>query len=529
MKAALVPLFLFLTVLGAPASDDKPKSSDEKAKPSPQLPLGKDTTFVTGPLDKDGFIDYEAALNAELSRGITPDKNANVLLIQAFGPAPEGGNGLSPDFFRWLDAPRPPKDGEYIVGLGKLARDQLALNDQQLEAVYEFQSRASQRPWAAKDYTPLAEWVKVNEKPLALALEATKRPYYFNPLCSGRKAGEPSNLIAGLLPSVQKCRELASLFTVRAMLRLKEGKYDEAWADVMACHRLGRLVGRGATLIESLVGIAIGQIASNATLAYLEQAKMTPKQLRERLKEIQDLAPYAPLADKIALGERLMGLDALQNIRRGGNGEKYVLSELFGEARSLTAEERKVLAKIDWTPAMRTMNKWYNRMATAIRLEDRSAREKEFEKIDQELLAFRKKSAEVEDRLKILKEPGKTVGQDIGDVLMALLMPAVRKVQTAHDRADQTARNLQIAFAMAAYRAENGRYPAKLNELAPKYLAAVPNDLFSGKPIIYKPSAKGYLFYSIGPNGKDDGGRWYDDDPPGDDPRVQMPLPELKK
>ena len=62
--------------------------------------------------------------------------------------------------------------------------------------------------------------------------------------------------------------------------------------------------------------------------------------------------------------------------------------------------------------------------------------------------------------------------------------------------------------------ADNGRYPAKLDDLAPKYLATVPGDVFSGKPLIYKPTEKGYLFYSVGPNGKDEEGRWYDDDPP---------------
>jgi hypothetical protein len=36
------------------------------------------------------------------------------------------------------------------------------------------------------------------------------------------------------------------------------------------------------------------------------------------------------------------------------------------------------------------------------------------------------------------------------------------------------------------------------------------------------------LFYSVGANGIDDGGRWLDDDPPGDDPGVRMPLSELK-
>ena len=82
---------------------------------------------------------------------------------------------------------------------------------------------------------------------------------------------------------------------------------------------------------------------------------------------------------------------------------------------------------------------------------------------------------------------------------------------------------------MAAYRADTGRYPARLAELAPKYLAAVPDDLFAGKPLVYRPSEAGYLLYSVGINGKDDGGRWTDDDPPGDDLRVRMPLPELKR
>ena len=58
--------------------------------------------------------------------------------------------------------------------------------------------------------------------------------------------------------------------------------------------------------------------------------------------------------------------------------------------------------------------------------------------------------------------------------------------------------------------------------------AAIP--LTSHEPITgYRPSKAGYLLYSVGLNGKDDGGRWYDDDPPGDDPNVKMPLPPLKK
>jgi hypothetical protein len=42
-------------------------------------------------------------------------------------------------------------------------------------------------------------------------------------------------------------------------------------------------------------------------------------------------------------------------------------------------------------------------------------------------------------------------------------------------------------------------------------------------------SGKAQGFYSVGPNGKDDEGRRRDDEPPGDDIGMPMPLPELKK
>ena len=85
------------------------------------------------------------------------------------------------------------------------------------------------------------------------------------------------------------------------------------------------------------------------------------------------------------------------------------------------------------------------------------------------------------------------------------------------------------AFALEAYRRDEGRYPAKLGALAPRYLRAIPGDLFGSGPLTYRPTKDGYLLYSVGLNGEDDGGRWSDDDPPGDDLRVRMLAKQLKK
>jgi hypothetical protein len=515
-----VPLLLLLVV---PAADP----------PKPSWPIGKETTYVTGPLDKDGYIDYAAALNERLGKGVTPENNANVLIWKALGPRPEGGDRMPPEYFVSLGINEPPANGDYFIGLRAYMKDHLKLEETDAEAVYDLQSRAGKRPWTARDYPPIAAWLAANEKPLAVVIEASKRPGYFNPLVPNRTEKEPGLLIGALLPSAQKCRELALALCARAMLRTAEGQYDDAWQDLLAAHRLARLVGRGAMNIEALIGIALNATACNADLAFIENAKLTTKQIQDRLKDLQTLTPMPSIADKMDRGERFICLDALQGIHRG-----MYADVAGGTGKDADPQAVKALATIDFAPSLRKANELYDRLVVAMRQPDRSRRNAELKKIEEELdrEAAKRKPDEtmlgkVSRVLEIMGDPkvtGKMVGSSIGDTALGLMMPAIVKVQNAHDRCEQVQQNVQVALALAAYRSATGHYPAMLDDLAPKYLAAVPSDLFSGKPLIYRPTENGYLLYSVGVNGKDDGGRSSDDDPPGDDLSVRMPLPELK-
>jgi hypothetical protein len=237
------------------------------------------------------------------------------------------------------------------------------------------------------------------------------------------------------------------------------------------------------------------------------------------------------IADKVDLGERFMYLDCLQMVRRGGIGVIDAFSG--GKApEKLDPKVEQALGMLDWEAAFRNGNRWYDRLVDALRVQDRADRQKRLDRIDRELRALRVATSGPARMARVLLYEGKpetTVGTMIGERMVTLLMPATRKVQNAADRSEQVQQNQYVAFALAAYRLDRGRYPATLAELAPKYLTTVPGDLFSGKPLIYRPTADGYLFYSVGVNGKDDDGRWYDDDPPGDDIRVRMPLPKLKR
>ena len=129
--------------------------------------------------------------------------------------------------------------------------------------------------------------------------------------------------------------------------------------------------------------------------------------------------------------------------------------------------------------------------------------------------------------------PDKAAAKAIGDALLCLGMNTgesslARIVSDVQDQVEQKQRNQHIAFTLASFRSDHGNYPAKLDDLAPKYLGSVPNDLFSGKAPIYRIAANGYLLYSVGVNGQDEEGRGFDDTPIGDDISVRRPLQEMK-
>jgi hypothetical protein len=323
---------------------------------------------------------------------------------------------------------------------------------------------------------------------------------------------------------VQKCRELAALLAARAMLRAGEGKLDDACRDLLACRRLGRLVQQGGTLIEALVGYAIESIATQATLAFIEHAKPDRKRLARYLADLQRMPPPCDIAEKVDMLERCTLLDVVQHMHRDGMGYLETLAD--GPGRKPYPGELLLMRMVlDYPGMMREGNRWYDRMVQAMRKPTREERSKAFHAIDRDIRVMR---ASVIGPVKGgVFGAAREVNKRIGHILICLLLPAVSKVQDAVDRTRQTHDNLRLAIALEMYHRDNKAYPKALGNLAPKYLKAVPKDLFSGKALIYKPEGKGYLLYSVGANGKDDGGKGSGDG--GDDLVVRMRLPAPKK
>jgi type II secretory pathway pseudopilin PulG len=311
------------------------------------------------------------------------------------------------------------------------------------------------------------------------------------------------------------------------MAKAAAGDFEAAWQDTLACQRLGRQLARGGTLIEDLVGIALVTIATNAEVTLIGHGTHTSKRLLAWQADLRALPLMPSMADKMALSERFMTLDSILSIAYHGPGGLAVLTGSPGPKVGKNELLNRMFSRsIDFDPAFRNANQMFDQCEAACRQPDRASRKKAFDEIE----------AEVRRRKGVVMSVGPVQrltmsraarGEHIGNVLIGLLLPSLGKIMDANDRLEQTQANLQVALALAAYRADTGRYPARLDELAPKYIAAVPGDLFSGTPpLIYRPSQTGYLLYSVGVNGVDDDGRWTDDDPRGDDLRVRMPVEE---
>jgi len=74
---------------------------------------------------------------------------------------------------------------------------------------------------------------------------------------------------------------------------------------------------------------------------------------------------------------------------------------------------------------------------------------------------------------------------------------------------------LLAALAVHRFRSDHGRVPRSLSECNPGGLP-IPDDVFSGRPFIYRWRGRTFTLHSIGPNLKDDGGKWVEAGPADD-------------
>jgi hypothetical protein len=93
-------------------------------------------------------------------------------------------------------------------------------------------------------------------------------------------------------------------------------------------------------------------------------------------------------------------------------------------------------------------------------------------------------------------------------ILTKELLPSLPRTYLSEARYEARIGLAQLVLALKIYKAEKGKYPDALADLAPEIISELPKDPFTGKDFVYKCQGQGFLIYSLGENGTDEGGKW---------------------
>lgn len=534
----------------------KPKTPPVKKLPV-RVTISKETTYITEPLRPDGYPDYVAELNRRFSDGVTPENNAVVLFWKALGP-----RLISEKYrnrhFQMLGIPPLPEKGNYFVSLddyAKLHKD--AKRFKAAESIMRTDvhdplrtdlEAALKRPWSKEEFPLLADWLATNEAPMSLLVDASKRSRCYDAMISenyslvdGSIVGD--NSVLNIILALLDCHENVFMpLTARAMQRIREGKLDAAWEDLLACHRLARLMGQEACPVYVHVAFRMDRIADMGDIALVQSSELTRTQIERMRHDRVRLPPMPKLADKINLCERFTFLDSMMLVAKKGLNELFRVGLLV---RKLDDSDRGMPSPcegwhkwvcdalgrllIDWDSVLRIGNFWYDKEVAACRRPTQRERRASLVAIDNEIgRLFCSVKHPFSSAVSTLLDPFRSMSRWTGYASVGMFLPAFRTGQLTKEEDTWMMQSelTNAAIALAAYRADHGTYPATLAGLVPKYVAEMPKDIFNDADLHYRQEGGGYLLYGVGWNGEDNGGNtpyYPGDHPDWDDLAIRMP------
>lgn len=473
-----------------PASDQSEaspamSSSVLTAPVSRQITISRETTFVEGPLNTEGGVDFVQALNNLIDPHVASDENAAVALCQVLGSGQ-------------------PDEASHALFLQRIGADTLPMGETEslsgpaanTDVFIEQQGQAMFRPWTANEFPQVAAWVERIGSDLDACVLAVQRPAFYLPLIDTLTPEEPlPPMMSVLMPTIHSCRAVSRGLSVRAMQRIAEGDKASARRDIIAMYRLARHLSNAPVVIQSLVGMAIEAQANASVLQLLNSGLMDEESASEFLKQLNSLPPFVTPSQVVATGERLGALDLVQAIKiRGPQSLSFFMD---------VTNERMHSDAVDWNAALRTVNTWYDQIATAMKTPEYPARIDAIAKVEQRLRTLAKGDATETARLLTgnVTNP-QLAGEQLGNLIAALTIPANTQVHVAQARREMQTRLTLLALELLRLRESHGEFPPALSNLN----AEVAEDLFVQSHLQYRRDDQGVTVYSLGPNRVDDGG-----------------------
>lgn len=294
-------------------------------------------------------------------------------------------------------------------------------------------------------------------------------------------------LISLQVPELADCRMAARYCRARAVLAARAGDWD-TFVDALADARgLSRASNHDPILIGALVSIAIDALAADV----LRDAILShdiPAPALEKLAEVfAERAMRRSMEDSFE-AERLMFLDICQ--RTHDKSGRFIPSAAGGLAGTGGSSPPIANVVAIVMPSRAQTEELGDRIYARFKEICRLPRKERRGNADEHL------GIEIPQRY----------------ILLNLMIPAIGKAISASDQGLQQQHATQIMIALERYRAAEGEYPEKLEQLVPTYLPSVPVDPYSDLGFVYKPGADrkaraSYTLYSVGEDNEDNAGQ----------------------
>lgn len=294
--------------------------------------------------------------------------------------------------------------------------------------------------------------------------------------------------IAMLLPEVPAMRQAGRLLALAIRRDAATGKPMEALRDIARLQRMARHVAGEPILVCGLVGQAIDRTAIECLSDVLPRLTKTDLPALERAVS-DDFITEPIFFTRHFLGEEAFVLTTFADVidprdRNGDGGLGAIGGEAWSRASgSLLPFFRSFLAPADMAGYRTSIKQWHD-LASPLPI---------------------RSFPEIAAEAAVLEEDPR--GGRRAGILTSMLTPALTGVLKSQTIGLAYHRAADIAVAATRHRLETGSEPKSVAALVPRFLPAPPRDPFTvNEPLILKENADAWLVYSVGPNGKNDGG-----------------------
>jgi hypothetical protein len=307
---------------------------------------------------------------------------------------------------------------------------------------------------------------------------------------------------------LSRLKAISQALQAAALHDLHQGQDDAAFAKLNGMLALVEIEKEEPILISQLVRVAVMNLAFSATWQALQDAGWSDAQLAQLQETWAKFAFLRDMEKSMAM-ERVIGAIEYERFRTSD----LPLSEIFG-ANAPTVGGPPLLS-VQWLANV--LDNFPQAMHDGVytpvwKFAWSHHDELHYCKIMQRMInahrevLSQKAGAMLPGRIERIEQTASSASQRMRFPVASMLYPALTRAFQRAWIAQSTAELATTGIAIKRYALRYGAPPGRLEELVPQFLAQCPIDYMDGRQLKYCRDGDFFLLYSVGIDGKDDGG-----------------------